>query len=382
MKWPSHGLWLRQKKIEKIYETSETVMVPHGGRIKDISNQVFSSLTVVSFAGIATCKQALWECLCTCGNRKTVLGNLLRSGIIKNCGCSRPNNIQDIVGRIFGKLTVISRASQHSPIKWKCLCSCGNEKIVKGELLKSGNTQSCGCLRRGTRPRYLNINPKADTTREWCIYTLHDPREDQHIRYVGWTLNPANRLYVHKYRAKKYGHTYCERWIRKLLEAGVSPVMSEVHRGYGPWGEAEQGWIKHYRDLGHKLTNITEGGEGYVGYVPTPEAIAKIKEATTGREVPQEQREHMRQLMKGRVFSQEWKDKIRATKLSRKGTRGNTLTDEHKQKIGTGVHKHFSELKKEEMNNLTGQTAVAYDKKEQASVQELADKAKSLRKGP
>lgn len=29
---------------------------------------------------------------------------------------------------------------------WKCLCDCGNETIVLGNNLKKGNTKSCGCL--------------------------------------------------------------------------------------------------------------------------------------------------------------------------------------------------------------------------------------------
>ena len=29
---------------------------------------------------------------------------------------------------------------------YKCLCDCGNEIIVRDSNLRSGNTQSCGCL--------------------------------------------------------------------------------------------------------------------------------------------------------------------------------------------------------------------------------------------
>lgn len=31
---------------------------------------------------------------------------------------------------------------------WRCKCSCGNEKIVQGGSLRSGATQSCGCLNK------------------------------------------------------------------------------------------------------------------------------------------------------------------------------------------------------------------------------------------
>lgn len=60
--------------------------------------------------------------------------------------------IKNIIGQKFGKLTVIEKANKPKNIKerriyWLCRCDCGNEKIVSGHDLKSGDTQSCGCLR-------------------------------------------------------------------------------------------------------------------------------------------------------------------------------------------------------------------------------------------
>ena len=31
-------------------------------------------------------------------------------------------------------------------IKWLCKCDCGNEVAVSGSNLRTGHTQSCGCL--------------------------------------------------------------------------------------------------------------------------------------------------------------------------------------------------------------------------------------------
>jgi hypothetical protein len=60
----------------------------------------------------------------------------------------RPNRIKDLTGQVFGRLTVLSVADRTSSgrIRWKCLCSCGNDKVVSGQSLKAGLTKSCGCL--------------------------------------------------------------------------------------------------------------------------------------------------------------------------------------------------------------------------------------------
>ena len=41
--------------------------------------------------------------------------------------------------------------------RWRCYCDCGKEVIVIGECLKNGATRSCGCLKKEmARDRALN----------------------------------------------------------------------------------------------------------------------------------------------------------------------------------------------------------------------------------
>jgi len=53
-----------------------------------------------------------------------------------------------MIGRQFGKLTVISKNKDKSKYGslWNCLCECGNKCIVTTNHLITYNTQSCGCL--------------------------------------------------------------------------------------------------------------------------------------------------------------------------------------------------------------------------------------------
>lgn len=55
--------------------------------------------------------------------------------------------IINLVGRKFGKLKVLRHCGRERIVKWKCLCECGNIKIIRGGDLKAGKIKSCGCSR-------------------------------------------------------------------------------------------------------------------------------------------------------------------------------------------------------------------------------------------
>jgi hypothetical protein len=59
--------------------------------------------------------------------------------------------LYNLIGKIFGKLTVIEEAKRPTEYKnkckyWLCKCECGNTKIASTSSLKNGRTRSCGCL--------------------------------------------------------------------------------------------------------------------------------------------------------------------------------------------------------------------------------------------
>lgn len=54
----------------------------------------------------------------------------------------------DMTDQRFGRLTVVGRESFCSgKTKWQCQCDCGQSTVVIGQLLRNGKTRSCGCLR-------------------------------------------------------------------------------------------------------------------------------------------------------------------------------------------------------------------------------------------
>lgn len=55
-----------------------------------------------------------------------------------------PGKIPDIVGKVFGKLTVIAFSYSNPKSHWLCKCECGKEKIIRIDSLQK--SLSCGCL--------------------------------------------------------------------------------------------------------------------------------------------------------------------------------------------------------------------------------------------
>lgn len=59
---------------------------------------------------------------------------------------------EDLTGKKFGKLTVISRDSNKIGLErgsfWNCECECGEERSVSRHSLVNHGTKSCGCLQK------------------------------------------------------------------------------------------------------------------------------------------------------------------------------------------------------------------------------------------
>lgn len=55
-----------------------------------------------------------------------------------------------MIGKKFGRLIVIEELKErkHGSKVYRCQCDCGNIVNVRKDMLKSGNTRSCGCLQR------------------------------------------------------------------------------------------------------------------------------------------------------------------------------------------------------------------------------------------
>ncbi len=112
--------------------------------------------------------------------------------------------------------------------------------------------------------------------RVWYIYSLF--ADDEEVRYVGWTYNPKKRMRKHLHDAKwESRHRDC--WIKGVLSRGGRVDFNILEMGTGDgWAAAEQKWIRILRADNFRLTNLTDGGEGIVGYKHSAEQIARQRE--------------------------------------------------------------------------------------------------------
>jgi hypothetical protein len=81
------------------------------GHVVDITGKIYGRLTVLSRSGTNSNGRALWQCKCQCGKTVDINGRNLRSGVTKSCGCIKTEsnaNPKELVGHVFGRLTVLN----------------------------------------------------------------------------------------------------------------------------------------------------------------------------------------------------------------------------------------------------------------------------------
>lgn len=114
------------------------------------------------------------------------------------------------------------------------------------------------------------------------VYVLTDPRYPDDVRYVGVTDKPKKRLRQHIANAK-IEHNHRAHWINSLLGNGLTPIMTIIDEAdIDNWQQCEIKWIAHYRGVGCKLVNSTDGGEGSRGVIQSEEARKKTSERMKG----------------------------------------------------------------------------------------------------
>lgn len=112
---------------------------------KDLTGQRFGALVAIEPTEERKGTSVVWRCLCDCGNEKLIPASSLTGGV-KSCGCKKS---PDKTGIVFGKLTVIgrsdkrgSRGTRTTPL-WECRCECGNITYKATDTLTNSAQSMC-----------------------------------------------------------------------------------------------------------------------------------------------------------------------------------------------------------------------------------------------
>lgn len=145
---------------------------------------------------------------------------------------------------------------------------------------------------------------------KFVIYGLFDPRSGE-LRYIGKSQSGLKRAKCHATQAdlKRHGKTHKTAWVKSLLKLGIKPTFGVIaeYETLEVLYEEEQRWIKHYKELGARLTNATDGGPGRIGYHLSEETKEKIRKARKYQKPVKHSKETkvgLRKLQLGRVHSE------------------------------------------------------------------------------
>lgn len=154
----------------------------------------------------------------------------------------------------------------------------------------------------------------------WFIYALKDPRNGA-VRYIGWTVNAKQRFRDHLKASRLVHGTWRDNWLKSLAAVGLKPTLEILEIGQGSgWNISERKWINHFKALGAKLTNLTDGGEGTPGRHPCEETRKRWSQKRKGRKPSPLAAQRSRELFSGhprpiKVMEPMWKA-IRGKKWS------------------------------------------------------------------
>lgn len=161
----------------------------------------------------------------------------------------------ELQGKQFGRLIVLKRVGGLR-VKWSCICSCGKTVEVAQGDLRTGDTSSCGCLRKEARAA-LNTTHNMTNT-----YT-----------YKKWKGMWARVRNVEDPRNACYrGITVCKEWSsfeNFYLDMGEAPPGFSLDRRDNAKGYNKNNcrWVPLERQAANTTRNVVIEFNGHTAHI-------------------------------------------------------------------------------------------------------------------
>jgi group I intron endonuclease len=116
------------------------------------------------------------------------------------------------------------------------------------------------------------------------IYSLVLNTEPDRVRYIGLTTQkrPEQRLAFHRWASRRGDRSALYAWMRKHGDQNVEMRVIESCDTIEDLRDAERFWIAALGGPRSDLLNLTEGGDGTSGYVPSEEQSRAHSERMQG----------------------------------------------------------------------------------------------------
>ena len=145
---------------------------------------------------------------CDCGNIFETRLSALKNGTTSSCGCNRIKiNINELIGKQYGLLTILEAYRKNSFIFVKAKCECGNIKEYRYDDLVRERVRSCGCLKYKVNHSF----PKIDITKlvgeKYGKLTIIEAFRNENSELMVKARCDCGNIKVCRYRSLTSGHT-------------------------------------------------------------------------------------------------------------------------------------------------------------------------------
>lgn len=113
----------------------------------------------------------------------------------------------NIIGNRYGRLVVIGEGGYQGRKRiWKCQCDCGKVTFARTDELKSGNTQSCGCLAHELLLNRITKHGQAKRHKPARLFKVWVSMKQR-------CFNPNSQVYAY-YGGR--GISVCSEWVQSF----------------------------------------------------------------------------------------------------------------------------------------------------------------------